>query len=94
MAPWQGPRHRSWASNTNASTVALAILFGTWLIWEIVGEAPPALSSLLGPVAGIWFGAVAQDQKKRQEEAIKKAEEKQAELDAKLKQAEEEKPDE
>ncbi|WP_319456850.1 MULTISPECIES: hypothetical protein [unclassified Mycobacterium] len=68
MAPWRGPRHRSWASNTNQATFALATIFVTWLVWEIVGEAPPSLSQLLGVSAGIWFGAVAGDKAKRDEE--------------------------
>lgn len=73
MAPWGGPRHQSWAANTNVATVALAILFLTWLIWEIAGTAPPLLAQLLGPATGIWFASVAGDQKKKQDEVAEKA---------------------
>ena len=73
MAPWTGPRHKSWAANTNVATVALAILFLTWLIWEIAGTAPPLLAQLLGPATGIWFASVAGDQKKKQDAVAEKA---------------------
>lgn len=65
MAPWQGPRHRSWASNGNIATLGLAVIFLTWLGFEIPGDAPPALGQLLGVTAGIWFGAMAGDKKQR-----------------------------
>lgn len=73
MAPWEGPRHKTWAANTNVATVALAILFLTWLIWEIAGTAPPLLAQLLGPATGIWFASVAGDQRKRQDAVSDKA---------------------
>jgi hypothetical protein len=73
LAPWQGPRHRSWASNTALATTALAILFLTTLTFEIVGDAPGWLTQLLGASAGIWFGAVAGDKAKRDQEVSAKA---------------------
>jgi hypothetical protein len=68
VAPWKGPRHRSWAANTNLATIAFAVIFGTYVTWEIVDTAPPGLVTLLGVASAAWFGAISDDKKKREAE--------------------------
>lgn len=41
------------------------VVFVTYIVWEIVGQAPQGLVSLLGVAGGAWFGAVSGDKKKR-----------------------------
>lgn len=65
MAPWKGQRHRSWASDTVLSTIGMAVVFVTYVVWEIVSSAPPGLTTLLGVAGGAWFGAMSSDRRKR-----------------------------
>lgn len=69
MAPWgDGPRHRSWASNTVISTAAFAIIFATYVIWEIEATAPAGITTLLGIAGGAWFSALGDDTRRRRED--------------------------
>ncbi|QEA10797.1 hypothetical protein [Mycobacterium phage Weirdo19] len=68
MAPWRGPRHRSWASNGNLAAIGALIVFATYVAFEVFGEAPVALVNLLGPTVGVWFASVASDKSKRDKE--------------------------
>ena len=68
MAPWEGPRYRSWASNSNVAGLFAFIIFVTYVVWEAVGTAPVALINLLGPTVGVWFMSVAGDKSKRDKE--------------------------
>lgn len=73
MAPWSGPRYRSWASNANLSGLFAAVIFATYVIWEAFGTAPLALVNLLGPTVGVWFAAVASDAHRRVQDTEDKA---------------------
>ncbi len=68
MAPWRGPRYRSWASNGNLAAIGALIVFATYVTFEAFGEAPVALVNLLGPTVGVWFASVASDKAKRDKE--------------------------
>jgi hypothetical protein len=46
----------------------MAIVFVSYITWEIVGEAPAGLTTLLGVAGGAWFGAMSDDKKKRDAE--------------------------
>lgn len=73
MAPWKaGTRHRSWFADTNIATVAFAVVFLTYVVWEIVATSPPGLTTLLGVAGGAWFGAVSGDKRKRDQEVEQK----------------------
>lgn len=70
--PWNGPRHRSWASDT----VIFAVVFIVILIITVVTDAlngpdvaaPAYLTGLLGASATALFGAAASDKSKREAE--------------------------
>ena len=74
MAPWNGPRHRSWASDTNLSFLFAGVTIATYVIWELFGEAPQGMVTLVGLAGGALFGAVAGDKRKREVETERKAE--------------------
>jgi hypothetical protein len=70
-APWDGPRHRSWASNSVVSGIVLVIILLATVItdWLNGPEPPPTyLTGLLGLAAGSFFGAVGTDKGKRERE--------------------------
>ena len=68
MAPWRGPRHRSWASDTNLSLLfAFAIVVG-YVIWELFGEAPQGMVTLVGLAGGALLGGLSGDKRKRDDE--------------------------
>lgn len=70
MAAWNGPRHRSWASDTVIlAAVFLVILLVTVISSWISGQAPPSyLQGLIGASSAALFGAVASDKSKRERE--------------------------
>lgn len=74
MAAWKGPRHRSWASDTNLTLVAAVLVIGIYLAWETVSEAPQGLITLVGLAGGALFGAVSNDKRKRENDVEKQAE--------------------
>ncbi len=81
MAPWQGPRHRSWASDTNWSLLfAFAVVAG-YIAWELVGTAPQGMVTLVGVAGGAVFGAVSGDKKKRDSDVEHRAERAEATAD-------------
>lgn len=57
------------------------IIFITYVVWEMVGQAPQGLVSLLGVAGGAWFGAVSGDKKKREAEVAATAERAEAKAD-------------
>lgn len=69
MAPWQaGRRHRSWLSDTNLSLIfAFAVVLG-YVVWELVGEAPQGMVTLVGLAGGVLLGGLAGDKRKREAE--------------------------
>ncbi|AHJ86580.1 hypothetical protein Jolie2_30 [Mycobacterium phage Jolie2] len=68
MAAWHGPRHRSWASDTNLSLIfAFAIVAG-YVVWELVGEAPQGMVTLVGLAGGALLGGLTGDKRKREVE--------------------------
>ena len=73
MAPWRGPRHRSWASDTNLSLVFAGAIVAVYLIWELVGEAPQGMVTLVGLAGGALIGATSGDRSKRNAETEHKA---------------------
>jgi hypothetical protein len=68
VAPWEGPRHRSWAKNTNVAGLFAFVIFVTYAVWEALGTAPQALIGLLGPTVGAWFMASAADDRRERKE--------------------------
>lgn len=74
MAPWNGPRHRSWASDTNLSFLFAGVIIAAYVIWELFGEAPQGMVTLVGLAGGALFGAVSGDKRKREVETERKAE--------------------
>lgn len=75
MAPWRGPRHRSWASNTNVTFLAAIAVVATAVAWEVAGTLPDWMVTLVGLAGGALFGAVSDDRKKREAEERKHTEE-------------------
>ena len=69
MAPWQaGRRHRSWLSDTNLSLIfAFAVVAG-YVVWELVGEAPQGMVTLVGLAGGALLGELTGDKRKRDDE--------------------------
>ena len=74
MAPRQGPRHRSWASDTNLSIVFAAVIVVGYIVWELVGEAPQGMITLVGVAGGALFGALSGDKRKRDDDTERTAE--------------------
>lgn len=75
MAPWTGPRHRSWASDTMIfAVVFLVILFVTVITSWLTHSPPPAyLTGLLGASSAALFGAAGSDKSKRESEIAEDA---------------------
>lgn len=73
MAPWRGPRHRSWASDTNLSLVFAGAIVTVYLLWELVGQAPQGMVTLVGLAGGALLGATSGDRSKRNREVDEKA---------------------
>jgi hypothetical protein len=74
--PWNGPRHRSWASDT----VIFAVVFVITLLVTVIVDAtngpdpaPAYLTGLLGASATALFGAAASDKSKREAEIAQDA---------------------
>ncbi|AYD84615.1 hypothetical protein SEA_PAITO_30 [Mycobacterium phage Paito] len=81
MAAWKGPRHRSWASDTNISLLMAIVVVVAYVIWEIVGEAPQGMVTLVGLAGGALFGAVSGDKRKRDHEIERTAKRAEAKAD-------------
>lgn len=73
MAPWQGPRHQSWASNTVLMTIVLVTLIIATVVTDYFGEPPTYLTGLLGTAAGIWVAALGSDKNKREADVARTA---------------------
>lgn len=71
-SPWNGPRHRSWASDTVIfAVVFLIVLITTVLVDALNGPNQPApayLTGLLGAAGAALFGAAGSDKSKRERE--------------------------
>ena len=69
MAPWQaGRRHRSLLSDTNLSLIfAFAVVAG-YMVWELFGEAPQGMVTLVGLAGGALLGGLTGDRRKREAE--------------------------
>lgn len=63
--PWDGPRHRSWASNTVLTFLLLLALIVATVVTDVIGEPPTYLVGLLGTAAGAFFAAIGSDKSKR-----------------------------
>lgn len=74
MAPWQGPRHDSWASNTVLSGIALLVVLALVMITDYFGDPPAYLTGLLGVAGGTFFGAVGTDKAKREADVAREVE--------------------
>lgn len=69
--PWNGQRHRSWASDTIiVGFVFLVVLIVTVVIDSTNGPdpAPPYLTGLLGAAGAAFFAAAGADKNKREAE--------------------------
>lgn len=63
--PWDGPRHKSWASNTVLTFILLLVCIAATVISDVFGEPPNYLVALLGTAAGAFFAAIGSDNAKR-----------------------------
>jgi hypothetical protein len=68
VAAWEGPRHRSWLSDTRLSLYFAIAIVVTYVIWEIVGEAPQGMVTLVGLAGGALLGGLSGDKSKRDAE--------------------------
>ena len=70
MAPWNGPRHRSWASNSNIGALSCLLVFVVYVVWDIVSHdhVPTGISTLLGIAGGAWFGGITDDKRRRDQD--------------------------
>lgn len=68
VSPWEGPRHRSWASNTVLTLIALVAVLAATVTVDYFGEPPTYLVALLGTTAGAFFTALGADKNKRDAE--------------------------
>ena len=66
--PWEGPRHRSWASNTVLTFLCLVACLIATGVSDYFGEPPNYLVALLGTAAGAFFTAIGSDKQKREAE--------------------------
>ena len=91
--PWDGPRHRSWASNTVLTLVLLVICIIVVGVSDYLGEPPNYLVGLLGTAAGAFFTAIGSDQNKRNIETRDTAERAERKADVLKEVAEREHPE-
>ncbi len=66
--PWDGPRHRSWASNTMLAFYTLLVCIVATVVSDVFGEPPNYLIGLLGTAAGAFFAAIGTDKQKKDAE--------------------------
>jgi hypothetical protein len=66
--PWDGPRYRSWASNTVLTLILLLVCLVVTATVDHFGEPPNYLVGLLGTAAGAFFTAIGSDKNKREAE--------------------------
>lgn len=71
MAPWAGPRYRSWASDTIVAGAILAVLVIATAVVDAFGEPSTYLIGLLGTATGTFFGALSSDKAKRDAEVAR-----------------------
>ncbi|UJQ86541.1 membrane protein [Mycobacterium phage PenguinLover67] len=71
--PWDGPRHRSWASNTVLTFLLLVICIIATVVSDYIGEPPNYLVGLLGTAAGAFFAAIGSDKQKKDQEVASTA---------------------
>lgn len=64
---------RVFETGSGRATLAFGGIFGLWLVWELVGDAPVTLNTLVGGTGGIWFGIIANQQAKREAAVAEKA---------------------
>lgn len=64
--PWDGPRHRSWASNTMLAFYTLLACIVATVVSDVFGEPPNYLIGLLGTAAGAFFAAIGTDKQKKE----------------------------
>lgn len=71
--PWNGPRHKSWASDTVLVAVLFLVILAATLItdWQNGPDqsAPAYLTGLLGASGAFLFGAAGSDRAKSQRES-------------------------
>jgi hypothetical protein len=68
VAAWNGPRHRSWLSDTNLSLCFAIAIVVAYFIWELVGTAPQGMVTLVGLAGGALLGGLSGDKRKREAE--------------------------
>ena len=55
-----------WLRNGRLATIALAVVFISWLFFQIFKEVPPPLlDQILLYTVGVWFGNIAMETKRR-----------------------------
>lgn len=91
--PWDGARHRSWASNTVLTFMLLVICIVATVVSDYFGEPPNYLVGLLGTAAGAFFAAIGSDKQKREQDVAQTAKRAEAKADAAVEVAAREHPD-
>ncbi|QWY84362.1 hypothetical protein SEA_KNOCKER_20 [Mycobacterium phage Knocker] len=91
--PWDGPRHRSWASNTVLTFALLVICIIATVVSDFFGEPPNYLVGLLGTAAGAFFAAIGSDKGKRDADTRDTADRAEHKADRAIEVAEQEHPD-
>ena len=74
----------AWLRNGRLATVALGIVFLTWLGFQIFAsplDRPPIIKDLLSTMAGIWITNIAFAQGKRDDKRDEKAEDSSSRID-------------
>lgn len=73
MAPWKEPRRQSWASNANIAVYIFAVLFSTWVafqVWDRLGggPSPQALDAMVMAALGVAITAKGKEVERKKEE--------------------------
>ena len=81
MAPWEGERKDSWASNPNIAVYIFAVLFAVWIGFQVWARLPngPSPPTELGPMvmAALGVAITVREQSRRND----KADERKAEIE-------------
>lgn len=63
---------QAWLRNGRLATIALAIVFVTWLCFQLFATVqPPILDNVFLYAVGVWFGNLALGQGRKDEEAAR-----------------------
>lgn len=85
MAAWgKGPRHRSWASNSNIfglSCLVVLIIYTAMWFASPTHDVPVEIKALVGIAGGAWFQGITTDKRKRDDDVRNTANRAEAKVD-------------